>query len=584
MDDGGGQIRVVLKPKQKRRSSGSAPGAMPVIPPEADDSPSIPLKQLRKSEPEAMPVRPVPVSGAGNDLPELKPSAERKKNEAEREEDLREMEALQKIRELERMSPPERSPFLPGKKMGCFLIFLVGIFVMLFLYSSTLDKGVRTISEIKKPDGKLAKILPQNNELFQELIQDPPPAAEPPPPPPQAPEKKEEASPQKPPGEIALDTLRKLLEKKAPSAEIAVLLHSFQNEFIRSESLHESVVRLLLKTPYAEICRKEYARWAKENPESALPNRLCGLELFRGRRAVPYLERAVAAEPNHRASYKRLVEEYCNAGSYLRAAAVCSNYLKIYPDDAGVWTQKAMILIDSGDSPERVIGDLKKALSEHCGTLTGSQRAAKLLPLLLRTGEFQEAVKLLAVVKRDPALRDSWQQMELVRALSTATPADPDALKSGVSVLGDRMLILYDVSNRNFPDLEKRIADGLPVQQDFWWIFAQWYCRSNDWKAELPQLLRIHGESLFRTAMLRFWSGNLSLGEARELLERVPPREKNIMAFLLALAAERQGNTIAEKVLLHTVGKTLLSGIYSTLFQRYITAPSDTAPKKEIDR
>ena len=112
MDDGGEQIRVVLKPKQKRRSSGSAPGAMPVIPPEADDSPSIPLKQLRKPEPEAMPVRPVPVSCSGNDLPELKPSAERKKTDSEREEDLREMEALQKIRDLERMSPPG-SPFLP---------------------------------------------------------------------------------------------------------------------------------------------------------------------------------------------------------------------------------------------------------------------------------------------------------------------------------------------------------------------------------------------------------------------------------------------------------------------------------------
>ena len=56
------------------------------------------------------------------------------------------------------------------------------------------------------------------------------------------------------------------------------------------------------------------------------------------------------------------------------------------------------------------------------------------------------------------------------------------------------------------------------------------------------------------------------------------------MAFLLALAAGRQENTIAEKVLLHTVGKTLLSGIYSTLFQRYITALSDTAPKKETER
>ena len=43
------------------------------------------------------------------------------------------------------------------------------------------------------------------------------------------------------------------------------------------------------------------------------------------------------------------------------------------------------------------------------------------------------------------------------------------------------------------------------------------------------------------------------------------------MAFLLSLAAAREGNGIAKRVLERTSQKSLHLGIYSTLFQRYIT-------------
>ena len=54
-------------------------------------------------------------------------------------------------------------------------------------------------------------------------------------------------------------------------------------------------------------------------------------------------------------------------------------------------------------------------------------------------------------------------------------------------------------------------------------------------------------------------------------MEHVPPHEKGVMAFLLSLAAAREGNGIAKRVLERTSQKSLHLGIYSTLFQRYIT-------------
>ena len=71
--------------------------------------------------------------------------------------------------------------------------------------------------------------------------------------------------------------------------------------------------------------------------------------------------------------------------------------------------------------------------------------------------------------------------------------------------------------------------------------------------------------------MLRLWEGKITLAQARELMEHVPPHEKGVMAFLLSLAAAREDNGIAKRVLERTSQKSLHRGIYSTLFQRYIT-------------
>ena len=79
------------------------------------------------------------------------------------------------------------------------------------------------------------------------------------------------------------------------------------------------------------------------------------------------------------------------------------------------------------------------------------------------------------------------------------------------------------------------------------------------------------GDDLFRGTMLRLWEGKITLAQAREIMEHVPPHEKGVMAFLLSLAAAREGNGIAKRVLERTSQKSLHLGIYSTLFQRYIT-------------
>ena len=151
-----------------------------------------------------------------------------------------------------------------------------------------------------------------------------------------------------------------------PEKEIASQIRELQNGFLQNEPFHLQTVAFLLGTPYHAVCRNEYLRWANENTESYLPNLISGVVLLRGRASIPYLERAIAAAPNRKQPYEKLITEYYNLGQFSRAAAVCSNALRIFPDDPDLRVRRAEIRVDNRESASEVLAELKEELSRFC--------------------------------------------------------------------------------------------------------------------------------------------------------------------------------------------------------------------------
>ncbi len=580
------QIKITLKPKgaKIKISLPEEPEEkqQETMPPSSRDIPKETAEKVRISlRRNPAPAEPPP---AAKIVREESPPAprEEKKTEEQLREDAAEAEALLKIRRLEAMAQAETGSGLERfgltKRKIIFILFLIGIFVTIFLYATSLEKGAKAIAEAKNPKGRFGKILPQNNELFNELINDEPPAQQNNNPPPEQPEKAETEKvpeipepPPKPPEETAFETLRELVKKKAPEKEITAQLRKFQNEFMQLENFHLQIINYLPATPYHAVCRREYLRWAKENPESYLPNLICGAYLLKGGRAIPYLERALLAGRNLKLPYQRLIGEYYALGQFSRASAVCSNYLRIFPDDADMHVKRALIRFDNKEPDKEILEDLKRELITDCPALSETRRMAKLLLYLIHAGNNAEARQMLDAVGKDPALQDEWALYEIMYALSNNQEAPPEALKRE-NLQTARMKLLYHVSRKEF-DAAMHVNAGADstIYPDFWDTFASWYCRDDGWKVNLMKLNVKFGDDLFRNTMLRLWQGRITLAQAREIMEHVPPHEKGVMAFLLSLAAEREGNRIAKRVLERTSQKSLHRGIYSTLFQRYIT-------------
>ncbi len=584
------QIRIILKPKgakikisvpeepvpQPVRRLPEKPILQPVrnLPEETAAKPRIILRR----EPESA----EPRENAGKEIPKVPvQQKEERKTEEQLREDAAEAEALLKIRQLEAMAELERGSVL--ERCGLtwrrilFLLFLAGVLVTLLLYAISMEKGAKAIAEAKDPKGEFGKILPQNNELFNELINDEPPERQAGAPPAEQQVKAVETKPEKPepppkpPEETALEVLRELVKKKAPEKEIAAQLRKNQNEFMQLEQFHLQVIRCLSATPYQTVCLREYLRWARENQESYLPNLICGAYLLKGGRAIPYLERALLAGRNRKLPYRKLAEGYYALGQFSRAAAVCSNYLRIFPDDADARVKKALIRFDNGEPGKEILEDLKRELITNCPALTESQRMAKLLPYLIHAGNNAEARQALDAIRKDPALQDDWALYEIIYALSVNREAPPEALRREIPQTAHARLLYY-VSRKEF-DAAMHV-DSVPdhtIYPGFWDTFASWYCGDDGWKVNLGRLYAKFGDDLFRGTMLRLWDGKITLAQAREIMTHVSPHEKGVMAFLLSLAAAREGNGIAKRVLERTSQKSLHRGIYSTLFQRYIT-------------
>ena len=160
------------------------------------------------------------------------PGTEKKTPEQLRQDEA-EIEALRKIREIEAMSQATEPSLLEryglNRRRLFFLLFFIIVFILLLLYGLTMERGAKVVAEVKDPKGKFGKLLPQNNELFNELISDTPQAGQnnnqPPPGQQNAPpEKKVEPEPPKPPEppqksaeETAAEKLRDLVRKKVPA-------------------------------------------------------------------------------------------------------------------------------------------------------------------------------------------------------------------------------------------------------------------------------------------------------------------------------------------------------------------------------
>lgn len=612
------QIKITLKPPGGKIKitlpADPAPPAKPVETPPAPDAP-----ETANSVPEATdsnvsspaPIPPAPTqqnAESPRKIPALslrqKPEIEKtvspdpaqpppgteKKTPEQLRQDEAEIEALRKIREIEAMSQATEPSLLEryglNRRRLFFLLFFIIVFILLLLYGLTMERGAKVVAEVKDPKGKFGKLLPQNNELFNELISDTPQAGQnnnqPPPGQQNAPpEKKVEPEPPKPPEppqksaeETAAEKLRDLVRKKVPEKEIASQIRELQNGFLQNEPFHLQTVAFLLGTPYHAVCRNEYLRWANENTESYLPNLISGVVLLRGRASIPYLERAIAAAPNRKQPYEKLITEYYNLGQFSRAAAVCSNALRIFPDDPDLRVRRAEIRVDNRESASEVLAELKEELSRFCPKLTGSARTVKLLAYLLHARLYPEARVLLDSLAKDPSSRSDWARYEIIYALSCNREAPVPALAYEDEATA-HLKVLYYVSRRDF-DSAVHVGTGntTSVYPGFWDTFGAWYCKNEGWKVNLVRLEEKFGADPFRGTMLRLWAGRIPLARAREVLKYVPPREKGVMAFLLSLAAEREGNAIAKRVLELTCGKSLQVGIYSTLFRRYINQES----------
>ena len=179
---------------------------------------------------------------------------------------------------------------------------------------------------------------------------------------------------------------------------------------------------------------------------------------------------------------------------------------------------------------------------------------------------------MLDAVGRDPALRSDWALYEIVYALSGNREAPPAALEQTDGKTAP-LKVLYYVSRKDFDSAMHVSAgkEGKSVYPGFWDTFGAWYCGNDGWKVNLVRLEEKFSADPFRGTMLRLWLGRIPLVRAREIMQHVPPHEKGVMAFLLSLAADREENPIAKRVLELTCRKSLQVGIYSTLFQHYIT-------------
>ena len=522
-----------------------------------------------------------PAVSSPSPVPQASPPGGKTKEQIR--EDEAELEALQKIRQIEAMAQAENRSLLERcglnrRRLFCLLFFII-VFVFLLFYALTMERGAKVVAEVKNPKGKFGKILPQNNELFNELLGETPQAGQKQDPPGQnAKEEKKDPAPPKPPEpppkspeELAAEKLRELVRKNSPAKEIAAQIRDFQNGFLQNEPFHRQTVEYLLGTSYHAVCRSEYLRWADADRESWLPNLIAGMYLLRGRNSIPYLERAIAAAPNRKQPYGKLIGEYYNLGQFSRAAAVCSNCLRIFPDDPDLRVRRARIRFDSGEPAAEILADLNEEIARNCPALTGTRRMVKILPFLLHAGLHAEARKMLDAVGRDPALRSEWALYEIVYALNGNREAPPAALEAADGNTAS-LKVLYYVSRKDF-DSAMHVSAGkeASVYPGFWDTFGAWYCRNDGWKVNRVRLEEKFAADPFRGTMLRLWLGLIPLAGAREIMQHVPPHEKGVMAFLLSLAADREGNPIAKRVLELTSEKSLHVGIYSTLFRHYIT-------------
>ena len=523
-----------------------------------------------------------PVISSPSPVPQASPPGGKTKEQIR--EDEAELEALRKIREIEAMAQAENLSGLErwglNRRRLFFLLFFIAVFIFLLFYALTVERGAKVVAEVKNPKGKFGRILPQNNELFNELVGDAPQEGQKQEPSGQnVKEEKKAPAPPKPPEpppkspeELAAEKLRDLVRKNSPAKEIAAQIRDFQNGFLQNEPFHRQTVEYLLGTSCHAVCRSEYLRWANANAESWLPNLIAGMYLLRGRYSIPYLERAIAAAPNRKEPYGKLIGEYYNLGQFSRAAAVCSNCLRIFPDDPDLRVRRARIRFDSGEPAAEILADLNEEFARNCPALTGTRRMVKILPFLLHAGLHGEARKMLDAVGRDPALRSDWALYEIVYALSGNREAPPAALEQTDGKTAP-LKVLYYVSRKDFDSAMHVSAgkEGKSVYPGFWDTFGAWYCGNDGWKVNLVRLEEKFSADPFRGTMLRLWLGRIPLVRAREIMQHVPPHEKGVMAFLLSLAADREENPIAKRVLELTCRKSLQVGIYSTLFQHYIT-------------
>ena len=154
-----------------------------------------------------------------------------------------------------------------------------------------------------------------------------------------------------------------------------------------------------------------------------------------------------------------------------------------------------------------------------------------------------------SVVGRSAVIRENW---------SNGEHSSPAGEANNSAICGGR-------------EGETAGKEGKSVYPGFWDTFGAWYCGNDGWKVNLVRLEEKFSADPFRGTMLRLWLGRIPLVRAREIMQHVPPHEKGVMAFLLSLAADREENPIAKRVLELTCRKSLQVGIYSTLFQHYIT-------------
>ena len=174
------QIRITLKPKGAKIKISlpeePAEKQQEVMPPSPRDVPKEPAEKIRISlRHDPAPAEPPPMAKIVREEQPPMPRQE-KKTEEQLREDAAEAEALLKIRQLEAMAQAEAGNGLERygltKRKIIFILFLIGIFVTIFLYAASMEKGAKAIAEAKNPKGRFGKILPQNNELFNELIND----------------------------------------------------------------------------------------------------------------------------------------------------------------------------------------------------------------------------------------------------------------------------------------------------------------------------------------------------------------------------------------------------------------------------